>query len=70
MRNFLEIKDLYGLHVLINIDKVLYICDDSNKYSDEDLIYNAIIFMEDGSNIKTEQTFKQIKAKIKCELYL
>jgi len=69
MRNFLEIKDLYGLNVLINIDKVLYVCD-SNEDSDEDIIYNAIIFMEDGSNIKTEQTFKQIKARIKCELYL
>lgn len=69
MINFLEIKDLYGLNVLINIDKVLYVCD-SNEDSDDDIIYNAIIFMADGSNIKTEQTFKQIKAKIKCELYL
>ena len=65
MNNFLEIENSTGSNVLINIDKVQYICN-----SDEDPRYNCIIFMSDGSNIKTKETFKQIKAKIKCELYL
>ena len=60
MNNFLEIKNVHGTTVLINISKIEYIYE-----SNEDPRYSALIFMSDGSNIKVTESIEFIKERLK-----
>lgn len=62
MNSFIEIVNSIGCSVLINVSKIEYIYD-----SQEDPRYNVIIFMSDGSNIKSTESFKGIKHKISMQ---
>lgn len=59
MKNFLEIVNVQGRVVLLNIEGI-----ESIQESIEDSRYNTIIFMLNGGNYKTTETIEQIKAKL------
>lgn len=58
MTNFLEIKTIHGNIVLINVERIIQICEGI------DLDFN-LIWISNGESIKTKETIEEIKEKLK-----
>ena len=57
MTKFLEIKTLHGNIVLINVERIIQICEGI------DLDFN-FIWLSNGESIKTYESIEEIKAKL------